>query len=125
VNKANHPLTDSMIREIRGVLALGPKTDWTVPILRTEATEGLGIEELAEAVDAHHAQIAAAGTLEERRGRNLRNEVLGLAAVRLRRELERSVLTSDAVRDLLDKVVRRELDPASAAELLLDEREGG
>jgi GTPase len=123
VNKANHPLTDSMIREIRGVLALGPKTDWTVPIVRTEATEELGIAELAEVVDAHHAQIAAAGTLEERRGRNLRNEVVGLAAVRLRRELERSVLTSDEVRDLLDRVVRRELDPASAAELLLDERE--
>jgi LAO/AO transport system kinase len=124
VNKANHPLTDSMIREIRGVLALGPKTDWTVPILRTEATEGVGVEELAAAVDAHHDHISAAGTLEERRGRNLRNEVLGLAAVRLRRELERSVLTSDEVRDLLDKVARRELDPASAAELLLEEREG-
>ena len=25
VNKANHPLTDSMVREIRGVLALGPR----------------------------------------------------------------------------------------------------
>jgi LAO/AO transport system kinase len=124
VNKANHPLTDSMVREIRGVLALGPPTDWKVPILRTEATEDSGIDELAEAIDSHHAQIAAAGTLEERRGRNLRNEVLGLAAVRLRRELERSVLSRDDVRELLDKVVRRELDPASAAEQLLEGREG-
>jgi GTPase len=122
VNKANHPLTDSMVREIRGVLALGPPADWNVPIIRTEAVEALGVEELAGAVDAHHAQIAAAGTLSERRGRNLRNEVLGLAAVRLRRELERSVLKSDEVRELLDRVVRRELDPASAAELLLEGR---
>src|SRR4051812_32495981 len=36
VNKADHPLTDTMIREIKGVLALGPKRDWVVPILRTE-----------------------------------------------------------------------------------------
>ena len=56
------------------------------------------IEELAEAIDAHHAHIAEQGTLEERRRRNLRNEVLGLAAVRLRRELERSALSSDAGR---------------------------
>jgi LAO/AO transport system kinase len=123
VNKANHPLTDSMVREIRGVLALGPVTDWKVPIIRTEATEPSGIDALAEAIDAHHAQITAQGTLEERRGRNLRNEVLGLAAVRLRRELERSVLRNDRVRELLDRVVKRELDPASAAELLLEERE--
>jgi LAO/AO transport system kinase len=120
VNKANHPLTDTMVREIRGVLALGPKTDWKIPIVRTEATEGTGVEELAEAIDAHFEHISAAGTLEKRRGRNLRNEVLGLAAYRLRRELERSTRTSDRVRELLDKVVKRELDPASAAELVLD-----
>jgi LAO/AO transport system kinase len=120
VNKANHPLTDTMVREIRGVLALGPKTDWKIPIVKTEATEGAGIEELAQAVDAHYDHIAAAGTLEERRSRNLRGEVMGLAAVRLRRELERSMLTSDRVRELLDRVVKRELDPASAAELVLE-----
>jgi LAO/AO transport system kinase len=122
VNKANHPLTDSMVREIRGVLALGPMTDWKVPILKTEATEGRGVAEVAEAIDAHHAHIAAQGTLEERRGRNLRNEVLGLAAVRLRRELERSLRGDPSVQELLDRVVRREVDPATAAEILLERR---
>jgi len=119
VNKANHPLTDTMMREIRGVLALGPVTDWKVPILKTEAGEGKGVDELAAAIDAHHEHIKQAGTLEERRGRNLRNEVLGLAAVRLRRQLERSLEGDPAVQELLERVVRREVDPASAAEELL------
>ena len=30
VNKSDHPLTDTMVREIRGVLSLGPKTSWRV-----------------------------------------------------------------------------------------------
>src|SRR5437763_10128353 len=34
VNKADHPLTDTMVREIRGVLSLGPQGDWRVPIVR-------------------------------------------------------------------------------------------
>jgi LAO/AO transport system kinase len=123
VNKANHPLTDTMVREIRGVLSLGPKTDWKVPIVKTEATEGAGVEQLAETLDAHYEHIAEQGTLEERRGRNLRNEVMGLAAVRLRRELEQSMRSDDRVRELLDRVVKRELDPASAAELVLEWRE--
>jgi LAO/AO transport system kinase len=123
VNKANHPLTDTMVREIRGVLALGPVTDWKVPILKTEAAEGKGVEELAAAIDAHHEHIKQAGTLEERRGRNLRNEVLGLAAVRLRRQLERSLEGDPAVQELLERVVRREVDPASAAEELLRRRD--
>jgi len=122
VNKANHPLTDTMVREIRGVLALGPVTDWKVPIVKTEASEGKGVEELAAAIDAHHAHITEAGTLQERRRRNLRNEVLGLAAVRLRRELERSLEGDATVQELLEKVVRREVDPASAAEELLRRR---
>jgi len=122
VNKANHPLTDTMVREIRGVLALGPATDWKVPIVKTEASEGRGVEEVAAAIDAHHEHIAAAGTLEERRRRNLRNEVLGLAAVRLRRELERSLEGDPSVQELLERVVQRQLDPASAAEELLRRR---
>ena len=113
VNKANHPLTDTMVREIRGVLALGPVTDWKVPILKTEAAEGKGVEELAAAIDAHHEHIKQAGTLEERRGRNLRNEVLGLAAVRLRRELERSLEGDPAVQELLERsCAARSIPPA-------------
>src|ERR1700680_4021144 len=48
VNKADHPLTDTMVREIKGVLALGPREGWQVPIVRTEAGRGEGIEELSE-----------------------------------------------------------------------------
>jgi hypothetical protein len=33
------------------------------------------------------------------------------------------MLTNDRVRELLERVVRRELDPASAAELVLELRE--
>jgi LAO/AO transport system kinase len=122
VNKANHPLTDTMVREIRGVLALGPKTDWKVPIVRTEAVEDRGIDELAEAIDSHHRHIEEAGTLEERRRRNLRNEVLELATARMRRELEQAAFGSPEASALLDRVVKRELDPASAAKELLKRR---
>src|SRR6202041_3319198 len=42
INKADHPLTDTMVREIRGVLALGGHRDWIVPIVRTEAVKNVG-----------------------------------------------------------------------------------
>src|SRR5829696_6994094 len=42
VNKSEHPMTDTMIREIRGVLSLGPQKGWRVPILRTQAAKGIG-----------------------------------------------------------------------------------
>src|ERR1700722_3332980 len=88
VNKADHPLTDTMIREIRGVLALGPHRDWEVPILRTEAVREEGIEELAQKLEEHRAHIQAEGTLTEPRRRHGMNEGLGIASFRMRRETE-------------------------------------
>jgi LAO/AO transport system kinase len=124
VNKADHPMTDTMVREIRGVLSLGPSVSWRVPIVRTEAAKAEGVAELAEKISEHRAHIEAEGTLEERRARNLRNEVLELAAARLRRSLEAGVADDPAIAELLDRVVRRELDPASAATEILERRDG-
>jgi LAO/AO transport system kinase len=120
VNKSDHPLTDTMVREIRGVLSLGPQEGWRVPILKTEASRGEGMEELAGKIAEHHAFIRDQGTLAERRRRNLMNEVLALATARLRRRLEAQVRDDESVQGLLDEVVARRLDPASAAAKLLE-----
>ena len=120
VNKSDHPLADTMIREIRGVLSLGPPMSWRVPIVRTEAALYKGIDELVEKIDAHREHIEAEGTLAERRRRNLENEVMTLAAVRLRRKLEASTRDDAEVRQLLNEVVARRVDPATAAARLLE-----
>jgi LAO/AO transport system kinase len=123
VNKADHPLTDTMVREIRGVLSLGSQEGWRVPIVKTEASRGEGVEELAAKIAEHREFIESEGTLAERRRRNLMNEVIALAAGRMRRKLEAEVRDDAEVQRLLDDVVARQLDPASAAARLL-ERQG-
>ncbi|HWF72518.1 MAG TPA: methylmalonyl Co-A mutase-associated GTPase MeaB [Solirubrobacteraceae bacterium] len=122
VNKADHPMTDTMIREIRGVLALGPHEGWQVPIVRTESVRGEGVDELLDKLTEHRAHIEAEGTLRERRRRNLMNEVIAIAAFRLRRELEASLEDDPAIQHLLDQVVSREIDPATAAAKILENR---
>ena len=122
VNKADHPMTDTMIREIRGVLALGPHEGWQVPIVRTESVRGEGVDELIEKLSEHRAFIEAEGTLQERRRRNLMNEVLAIATYRLRRELEATLQDDPSIQRLLDQVVSRELDPATAATKILENR---
>jgi LAO/AO transport system kinase len=123
INKADHPLTDTMIREIKSVLALGPKGGWQVPVIRTRAVDGDGVEELVSKLAEHRAHIEAEGTLAERRRRNLSNEVLSIATQRLRRELEEAVTDDPRFKALLDRVVARELDPASAARQILAREE--
>jgi LAO/AO transport system kinase len=129
INKADHPLTDTMVREIRGVLSLAGEDlqrdgGWRVPIIKTEAGRGEGVAELVEALEAHRTHIREAGQLAERRSRNLRNEVLAIATSRMRRRLEEELGEDDRFQRLLDEVVQRRLDPASAATALLASQDG-
>ncbi|HEX5223580.1 MAG TPA: methylmalonyl Co-A mutase-associated GTPase MeaB, partial [Solirubrobacteraceae bacterium] len=113
---------------IRGVLSLANldrtpeevRGSWRVPILRTEAARGEGIDELVAALDQHAGHIREQGQLQERRRRNLRNEVLAIATARMRRRLEEELREDPEFKRLLDEVVERRLDPATAATELLD-----
>ncbi len=128
INKADHPLTDTMVREIRGVLSLANldrtpeqvRARWRVPIVKTEASTGVGVEELVERLDEHRAHILAEGQLDQRRARNLRNEVLAIATARMRRRLEDELIEDAEFQSLIEQVVQRRLDPASAAATLLE-----
>src|ERR1700693_2537722 len=65
INKADHPLTDTMVREIRGLRSLANRDgsveeargSWRVPIVKTEASRGVGVAELVERLDQHRARI--------------------------------------------------------------------
>jgi LAO/AO transport system kinase len=61
------------------------------------------------------------GTLSARRRRNLRNEVIALATTKLRRRLEARLDLDAAFDGLIDDVVARRLDPASAANAILED----
>lgn len=135
VNKADHPLTDTMVREVRGVLSLANLDSpggadpahprWRVPIVKTEAVHGVGISELVAALDEHRAHILAVGDLGERRRHHLRGEVLAIATARLRRRLEEGLREDPEFARLLEEVVARRLDPASAAAALLERSSPG
>ena len=120
INKAEHPLTDTMVREVRTALSLGPSGDWKVPIVKTIAAKGEGIDDLLDAMERHRIHVEETGTLDQRRARNLRSEVLGLAAARMRRELEERIGEDPDVAELLEQVVSRKTDPATAAGQLLE-----
>jgi len=122
VNKADHPMTETMVREVRSVLALGPQDGWVPPIVKTEAVHGKGVDELVEKLDEHRAFIEADGTLAQRRRHNLRSEVLAIATGRLRRDLESAIAEDPGFAELIERVAAREVDPASAATEILAQR---
>ena len=121
VNKADHPLTDTMVREIRGVLSLAPtEGDWRVPIVKTEAVSGRG----------HGRARARAGRapgVRRRRGRCSASAGAATSATRSSAwprpacagRSRRRCTRTPRCKALLDEVVARRLDPASAASAVL------
>ena len=84
---------------------------------------GEGVDQLVERIGEHREHITAQGTLAERRRRNLRAEIVTLAAARLRRRLEAGLDQDAEFVRLVEEVVARRLDPASAAAALLERQE--
>ena len=124
INKADHPLAQTTLREVRGVLALAPPGSPKIPALLTDAVSGAGVAELDASLEAHLARLVEEDALAARRRRNLRNEVVAHATARWRAQLEERLDGDARFEALLDEVAARRLDPLSAAEQISARRDG-
>ena len=119
VNKMDHPAAETMLQEVRSIVRLDPDRARRPKILLTDALRGEGVPELWEALEARREELEQRGELAERRARNLSGEVETLAVARLR-ELARVAIAGDPrVREAVDGVTRREVDPLSAVSLVV------
>jgi LAO/AO transport system kinase len=121
VNKMDHPGAQTMVSEVRSVIALDPERERRPPILLTEALRGEGVDELWQELTQRRAALDADGRLDERRRENLRGEIVSVAVARAREQI-RALLASDPrLAGLVEEVQRRETDPLSVVSVLLDE----
>ncbi len=120
INKADHPMARSMHAQVRSILTLEQR-DWTPPIVETEAIRGEGVERLWERIHAHREHMAQDGRFEARRRANLESEVFTLASARALRRLQSRVEEDPRLRELLDAMHRRELDPLTTTMRLFEE----
>ncbi|MCX7142534.1 MAG: methylmalonyl Co-A mutase-associated GTPase MeaB [Proteobacteria bacterium] len=109
VNKADLPLADRAERELLGMLSLRHYETWTPQVMRTVATRGEGVKELADMIE-RHAKACASSRLSHL-GR-IRRLVAASAADWVKRRIE-SLATAD-FEQLCAAVQRGELDYASA-----------
>jgi len=120
VNKMDHPAAQTMLQEVRSIVALDPDRKRRPRILLTDALRGEGVPELWEALVARREELEERGELAERRQRNLSGEVETLAVARLRERVREAMTRDAAVGEAVERVTRRELDPLTAVSLVVD-----
>ena len=116
VNKADREGADRTVASIEAMLSLESFEGgrWRPPIVKTEATTGKGIAELAAAIERFRAHTAA--TLGERRRARAEFRVKELLAHRFVRHVMERVLAAGEFEALLDRIAARETDPYSVAD---------
>ena len=120
VNKMDHPAAKTMLKEVRSILSLDRERSWKPPIVLTDATRGENVPELWSKIQEHRAHLESEGLLEERRRKNLAGEVFAVASGRAKAHLEQAVADDPELRRLLDEVQRRELDPLTAVQEIME-----
>jgi GTPase len=119
VNKMDHPAAQTMLQEVRSIVALEPERARRPRILLTDALRGEGVPQLWEALETRRRELDERGELEVRRERNLSGEVETLAVARLRELVRGTIAENPRVREAVEGVTRREVDPLSAVSLVV------
>jgi LAO/AO transport system kinase len=116
VNKADREGADRTVASIEATLSLQTFApgDWRPPIIKTEATTGKGVADLAEAIGRFRAHAAA--TSGERRRSRAEWRIRELLAERFLRHVERSALAAGEFDRMLERIAAREVDPYTVSD---------
>jgi LAO/AO transport system kinase len=118
VNKADKEGADDAVRELKNMLRMGPKMEWTPPIVKTSTVTGEGVDDLWEAIQGHRKHQEATGDLADRRRRRIVEEVKSMVAFQLRERT--SDLLAGEAEALIKDLDERRIDPYAAADSLVD-----
>jgi LAO/AO transport system kinase len=119
INKMDHPAAKTMLNEVRSVVGLAG-TDRRPAIVLTDALRGENVPELWAALEEHRAALQQDGRLEERRRRNMAAEVFAVASGRARSHLQAAVADDPELQRVLDAVQARTLDPLTAVREIME-----
>ena len=118
VNKADLPQAESVFKQLHIYTDLQRQAGWDVPIIKTSTHKDEGAAELADAIEKHREYLAESGRLDDMRRQRAHRQLLTVTQAAL---LE-GVLAGagDLVEELAEQIARREIDPRTAADKLIE-----
>jgi len=121
VNKADREGADQVVAMIRAMLDLGPSaTLWSKPIIKTIATESQGIDTVVEQIMLHRAHLKEHDLLNAKRRERIEREIVKLLEHKISQYVHDRLYHVHPLKDLIEQVNKREKDPYSCVDYLLE-----
>jgi LAO/AO transport system kinase len=119
INKSDRAGAEQAVRSIKTVLGFKPHSDgWNPDVLQTVASEGKGIERIAELIGEHRKFLESHSGLGKKRQDRISERIRDLIAERLRVEFWND-RREESLREDLEQIVQGRTTPYDVAEKLL------
>jgi LAO/AO transport system kinase len=118
VNKVDLGSADVLVANLK--FQLEARDGWTPPVIRTAAVDGRGVNELADALEAHMSFLDRTGLRRKREVARARLEILENAQRLLSLRVAEGSRPGRAFDRLAEDVAARRMDPHTAARKLLE-----
>jgi LAO/AO transport system kinase len=118
INKSDHEGAERVEREIRAMQSLATRNDrWTPPIVKTVATDGVGIKELAEAIADYEAYLKKENLVFKKNVENWRERLVEmLRDAMLEKAREQMEGEGGVVERYASEIAEHKRDPYSLVE---------
>lgn len=123
INKYDRAGSSRFENELRSIFNLfySREGGWIPPIVRTVATEGLGVDELLEEIKRHREYLKRTGLFERKRKERIKKEILQLLKERLMERVKSSLNLEEDLERYVDEVYRGMETPYSVVDKILRE----
>jgi LAO/AO transport system kinase len=116
INKSDRDGAERVEREIRALQSLAIRSDkWTPPIIKTVATEGKGIESMAEAIKGYEEYLQKNNLFDQRKIKNWEQRLLEMLRDTFLEKAHQQIGEGTLSRYAAE-IVKRERDPYSVVE---------
>ncbi|MDF1545765.1 MAG: methylmalonyl Co-A mutase-associated GTPase MeaB [bacterium] len=122
VNKSDRPGADNLADDLKYALHLQKRDEnaWEVPIMRTQAANNIGIDELFEAVNGHSRFAKENGYFDAHRKEQIRKKLFNILRHRFQRELIETLSGREEVERLIAEILSGRNNPYQVGEDLYD-----
>jgi LAO/AO transport system kinase len=124
VSKADKPEVGATVAALKGMLSLGatrPNSTWASPILAVSSISGEQMEKLKSTIGQHWKHLKESGEFADRQRHNSRTRIFNMARHSFQQRFQEH---GDVLEAQLQAVIKREADPQTAAQALLDWKKG-
>jgi LAO/AO transport system kinase len=120
INKSDHEGSERVEKEIRALQSLAIRDGgWVPPVVKTVATSGAGVQELAQAIDNYEEYLTSQDLLRRNRAQNWETRLVEMLRDALL-EKARTHLSAEELARVSAEIAEHKRDPYSIVEQLVE-----